>query len=49
MSTVERCDQIFVMHKGQLVEQGTHNQLISIENGLYKELVRRQTMDFDDQ
>jgi len=48
LSTVERCDQIFVIHKGRLAEQGTHEQLMSIENGIYRELVRRQRMNLDD-
>ena len=47
LSTIERCDRIFVIHKGILVEQGTHEELMEIDNGLYRELARRQQMDID--
>ncbi|CAM4978415.1 unnamed protein product [Rotaria socialis] len=47
LSTIEQCDKIFVIHKGQLVEQGTHEELMNNGNGLYRELVRRQKMDID--
>ncbi|CAF1252518.1 unnamed protein product [Adineta steineri] len=47
LSTIERCDRIFVIHKGQLIEQGTHEELMEIDNGIYRELVRRQQMDID--
>jgi ABC-type multidrug transport system fused ATPase/permease subunit len=36
-----------VIHKGHLIEQGTHDELMEIENGIYRELVRRQRMDID--
>ncbi|CAF3482410.1 unnamed protein product [Rotaria sordida] len=48
LSTIERCDKIFVIHKGHLIEQGTHDELMTIENGIYHELVRRQRMNIDD-
>ncbi|CAF3669116.1 unnamed protein product [Adineta steineri] len=48
LSTIERCDRIFVIHKGHLIEQGTHDELMTIENGIYQELVRRQRMNIDD-
>jgi ATP-binding cassette subfamily B protein len=47
LSTIERCDRIFVIHKGRLIEQGTHDELMEIEHGIYRELVRRQRMDID--
>lgn len=47
LSTIERCDRIFVIHKGRLIEQGTHEELMEIDGGIYRELVRRQTMDID--
>ncbi|CAF0833945.1 unnamed protein product [Adineta ricciae] len=48
LSSIEHCDQIFVIHKGHLIEQGTHEELMTIENGIYRELVRRQKMNLDD-
>ena len=47
LSTIERCDRIFVIHKGRLIEQGTHDELMEIEHGIYRELVRRQQMDIE--
>ncbi len=37
-----------MIHKGHLIEQGTHEELMAIENGIYRELVRRQRMNIDD-
>ena len=48
LSTFEKCDRIFVIHKGKLVEQGNHEELMAIENGIYHELVRRQLTDLGD-
>jgi ATP-binding cassette subfamily B protein len=41
LSTVREADTIFVMDKGQVVEQGTHNALLE-RNGFYAELYRSQ-------
>lgn len=37
LSTIQEYDQIFVMKEGELVEQGTHHELIG-KNGEYKKL-----------
>ena len=34
LSTIQDADQIFVMHDGEIVERGTHQELLS-EQGLY--------------
>jgi len=41
LSTVRNADVICVMMNGQIVEQGTHNQLIE-NNGVYSNLVSKQ-------
>lgn len=41
LSTVKNADNIVVLHQGEIVEQGTHQQLVS-EQGYYFELVRNQ-------
>ena len=42
LSTVKNSDVIFVLQKGELMEQGTHAQLMDRPNGVYKALVATQ-------
>ena len=42
LSTVRNADRIIVLNDGKIVEQGTHNELISNNNGLYKSLTQLQ-------
>ena len=41
LSTVRRSDEILVMHRGQLRERGTHEQLLG-QNGIYARLYKLQ-------
>ncbi|KAG4439145.1 hypothetical protein IFR05_005382 [Cadophora sp. M221] len=43
LSTITNADNIIVMHKGHILEQGTHSELMA-KNDSYAELVRLQTM-----
>lgn len=38
LSTIVKADKIVVLQKGEIVEQGTHLELMNIENGFYKKL-----------
>lgn len=38
LSTVRKADTILVMDKGRIVEQGSHEKLMQIENGTYRRL-----------
>jgi len=38
LSTVRKADKILVFEKGQIVESGTHKELLKKENGIYKNL-----------
>ncbi len=42
LSTVKNADRIIVINEGQLVEEGTHEQLIRIEKGHYRHLYNMQ-------
>ncbi|MCO7185570.1 ABC transporter ATP-binding protein/permease [Tenacibaculum sp. XPcli2-G] len=43
LSTIQKADMIVVMKKGKIVEQGTHEELIS-KSGTYKKLVEMQSL-----
>lgn len=42
LATVKKADRIIVLDAGQIVEQGTHEELLKIENGYYKNLYEVQ-------
>jgi ABC-type multidrug transport system fused ATPase/permease subunit len=42
LSTIRQADHILVLNHGRIVEQGTHNQLITVADGLYKNLSELQ-------
>ncbi|WP_103864082.1 ABC transporter ATP-binding protein [Aquimarina sp. I32.4] len=44
LSTIQNSDLIVVMQKGKIVEQGTHNELIS-KHGVYEKLVNMQSLE----
>jgi ATP-binding cassette subfamily B protein len=44
LSTIQRADRIFVMHKGQLRESGTHQELLA-QRGIYWKLYQLQYQD----
>ncbi len=43
LSTVKNADKLVVMEQGRIVEEGTHDELILLDDGLYKRLVEMQT------
>lgn len=44
LSTIQKADVIVVMHKGKIVEQGTHEELLA-HNGTYSRLVSMQSFE----
>ncbi|MBC7642269.1 MAG: ABC transporter ATP-binding protein [Flavobacterium sp.] len=42
LATIVNADKIVVMDKGLIVEQGSHHELLTIENGFYKNLYYSQ-------
>ena len=45
LSTIQRMDRIIVLDKGQIVEEGTHKELLE-KKGLYADLWEHQTGGF---
>lgn len=45
LSTIARMDRLIVMDKGQIIESGSHSELLA-QNGLYAQLWARQTGGF---
>jgi len=43
LSTIQKADTIIVLHKGKIVEQGTHSELLQ-SKGNYKKLVEMQSI-----
>jgi ABC-type multidrug transport system fused ATPase/permease subunit len=42
LSTIKEANKIVVLHKGVIVEEGTHQELLEIENGFYVKLSKMQ-------
>lgn len=44
LATVRKADRIFVFSNGKIVEEGNHENLIKIENGIYRRLYELQKL-----
>jgi len=42
LSTIKESDEIVVLHDGKIIERGHHNELIEIDEGVYKRLTKMQ-------
>ena len=45
LSSVKHCDQVFMLEKGQLIEEGTHQELME-KNGSYASMYKKQAMNY---
>jgi ATP-binding cassette subfamily B (MDR/TAP) protein 1 len=43
LTTIRNADRIYVVDQGEIVEVGKHEELLEIENGLYKQLWEKQS------
>lgn len=46
LSSVRTCDKVFMLEKGTLIEQGTHEELVHREGGHYARMYLRQAMNY---
>ena len=44
LSTIKHADTIAVLDRGQVIEQGSYEQLMMLQDGLFRKLVERQTI-----
>ena len=44
LATIKKADKIIVMDAGKIVEEGTHKELLQLENGFYRNLYEVQFM-----
>ena len=42
LATIKKADMIIVMDKGEIVEQGTHKELLKKQDGYYRNLYDKQ-------
>jgi ATP-binding cassette, subfamily B, multidrug efflux pump len=42
LATIQKADRILVMDQGQIVEQGTHQSLLEMKDGVYRNLYEKQ-------
>lgn len=42
LSTIRNADKIIVMEAGEIIEEGNHNELVKLENGIYQKLLKLQ-------
>jgi len=43
LSTLRKANRLVILDKGKIIEQGTHEELAALKDGLYSKLIRMQT------
>ncbi|CAF4824816.1 unnamed protein product, partial [Rotaria socialis] len=49
LTTIQNADQIYVLDKGTVIEQGTHETLIAKDGGKYQSMVKSQQVERTDE
>ena len=49
LTTIKDANRIYVLKYGELIESGTHAELMHRENGIYKELIENQLQEDEDE
>lgn len=47
LSTIQNADTIAVLKDGVIVEQGSYQELLNLENGVFKDLMKHQTFQVE--
>ncbi len=47
LSSCRFCDRIIVFNDGQIIEEGTHEELYNLENGFYANMYKTQAKQYD--
>lgn len=45
LSTIQNADTIAVLKDGTIVEQGTYSELLDLDNGVFRDLIKHQTFE----
>ena len=45
LSTIKKADKIVVLEHGVITESGTHEELLKVENGVYRKLSQLQVLE----
>ncbi|RUW29668.1 ABC transporter ATP-binding protein, partial [Mesorhizobium sp. M1E.F.Ca.ET.041.01.1.1] len=45
LSTVRALDRLLVFDRGRIVEEGSHDELIRLNGGIYRRLFERQALE----
>ena len=45
LSSVRNCDKVFMLERGHLIEEGTHDELMAA-NGSYAQMYKKQAMNY---